>query len=102
MKIAILAAALTGLLAVPALADPPGPGSVSQPMLAGMVQKQGCQITKVEADDDEARFDERVRSWWSTNPWKNRSERPSYRLGAHAAFVKSDLLPCAGLDRFPG
>lgn len=51
MKIAIVAAAFTGLLAAPAFADRPGPGWVSQAALTRMVAKQGYRITKVEADE---------------------------------------------------
>jgi hypothetical protein len=51
MKIAIVAVAVTSLLAFPAFADRPGPGWSSQPGLERAIQKQGYHVTKVEADD---------------------------------------------------
>ena len=51
MKIAIVGAALTSLVAIPAFADQPGPGWSSQPGLKRTVQKHGYHVTKVEADD---------------------------------------------------
>lgn len=50
MKLAI-AAMLAASTSVPALADQPGRGWLTQPALSRAVSRQGYRVLKVEADD---------------------------------------------------